>query len=83
MVSLVNRGGGNLIINPAILEDNHNYRLEGLMDLPTTLQPGGVLEFRIFFEPKASGTFNSLLTISSSDPDNPTALIRLKGKATR
>jgi hypothetical protein len=44
------------------------------------LQPGGVIELRVLFAPKNKGQNVVFLTINSSDPDEPTVSITLKGK---
>jgi hypothetical protein len=82
-ISLTNRGGGPLMVSSFTLSDDSSYSVEGLGVLPATLQPGGVIEFRILFMPKEKGTFNSVLTIFTSDPDTPATEIALKGKSTK
>lgn len=79
-VSITNRGGGPLMINSLTLSDSNNYRLEGVSELPLTLQPGAVIEFRLFFEPKRKGAAPGVLTIFSSDATTPAYEIQLKGK---
>jgi hypothetical protein len=79
-VSITNRGGGPLMINSLTLSDSDNYRLEGVSELPLTLQPGAVIEFKLFFEPKRKGAAPGILTIFSSDATTPAYEIQLKGK---
>jgi len=79
-VSIANKGGGSLTINSILLSDDRNYRMEGFVASPVVLQPGGVIELRVLFEPKNKGQNSASLTINSSDPNNPTVEIKLKGK---
>ena len=53
MVSITNRGGGSLVISSASLSDTTNFRVDGLAQLPVTVQPGGVIEFRSSSNPRA------------------------------
>jgi hypothetical protein len=79
-LSIANKGGGPLTINSILLSDDTNYRVEGFSASPVVLQPGGVIELRVLFEPKNKGQNVVFLTINSSDPDEPTVSITLKGK---
>ncbi|MCI0485553.1 MAG: hypothetical protein L0229_03030, partial [Blastocatellia bacterium] len=79
-ISVTNRGGGLLTISSINLSDERNYRLEGGSGVPLTLQSGGVIELKVFFEPRSSGAHSSTLTILSSDPDKPVFTVNLKGK---
>jgi hypothetical protein len=51
--------------------------------MPASLQSAVVLELKIMFQPKASGTLRDTLVINTDDPDNPTIEIALKGKGKR
>jgi len=82
-VSVTNRGGGPLSIASVTLSDDLNYRVEGIPSSSLTLQPGGVLELKLFFEPKKPGTARATLTIVSSDSETPSLEIALKGKAAK
>lgn len=46
---------------------------------PTTILPGKSRALRLTFQPKAAGTFNANLVITSSDPARPTWTVALKG----
>lgn len=70
-VSVTNRGGGPLSIASVTLDDDLNYRVEGVPSSPLTLQPGGVLELTVFFEPKKAGTVRATLTITSDAEASP------------
>jgi len=82
-VSVTNRGGGPLSIASITLSDELNYRVEGIPSSSLILQPGGVFELSVFFEPKQPGTARATLTIASSDSETPSLEIALKGKASK
>src|SRR5436190_8371529 len=78
--TLTNTGSGPLTIRSVGLRDGINYRLDGVSGFPLVLQGGGTIPVKISFEPKQSGTLLDTLTIVTSDPDQPTISIDLKGK---
>ena len=79
-VSLTNEGDGNLTINSLRLDNGKHFRVEGASNMPLALKSAAVLEVKIMFQPKDTGVIADTLTILTSDPDNPTVTIALKGK---
>ena len=79
-VSITNGGAGNLTINSLKLEDGRHFRVEGLSNMPLVLKSAAVLEMKIMFQPRNTGPIVDVLTIQTSDPENPTMTIALKGK---
>jgi hypothetical protein len=82
-ISLMNEGEGNLTINSLKLEDGAHFRVEGVSNMPLVLKSAAVLEIKVMFQPKATGGIVDTLTIRTSDPDNPTITIALKGKGAK
>jgi hypothetical protein len=82
-VAITNKGGGPLMISSVTLSDENNFHVEGFGSLPAMLQPGGVIEFRVLFNPKDKGTLLGAISIFTSDADNPVLEIALKGKAAK
>jgi hypothetical protein len=82
-VSLANPGGGTLRIRSMSLADGTHFRVDGMPTMPASLQSAVILELKIMFQPKASGTLQDTLVINTDDPDNPTIEIALKGKGKR
>ncbi|GEM_PF-2471905 len=83
IVSVANAGGRMLRINSLSFLDGTHFRIEGVSGLPVLLQSGSVLQLKIVFQPKSSGTLKDTLTITTDDPEKPTITIQLKGKARR
>ncbi len=79
-VSLTNEGAGDLTINSLKLDDGTHFRVEGATGMPLVLKSAAVLQLKIVFQPKIAGTVLDVLTILTSDPDQPVATIVLKGK---
>ena len=82
-VSLTNAVAGVLRISSMGLADGTNFRLEGPATLPMSLQSAEVIQLKIMFLPKTSGTLRDTLTITSDDPSQPAITIVLKGKGSR
>src|SRR3984957_9527948 len=49
---------------------------------PTTVPAGGSIVLALTFSPKTSGNFSGAVTVSSDDPNTPTATVALTGSAT-
>lgn len=79
-VSIMNTGTGVLRINSLGFTDGTQYRVEGVSNLPLTLQSAGVIQLRVFFEPKRKGTLTDRLVINTNDSTQPTITMELKGK---
>jgi len=82
-VTLSNMGGGPLTISSIGFLDGKNFRVEGVSGLPAVLGSAATIQLRIVFEPKEAGSLLDTLTISTSDPDQSTITIDVKGKASK
>lgn len=82
-VSLINAGDAALNINSISLANGTDFRVEGPSSMPLTLPSAGVVELKILFVPKQQGAVTDSITISSSDPDQPSVVIQLKGKGAK
>lgn len=78
-VTIFNLGTGTLTLSSATLQSGTDFHISG----PATglgLPPGGTAQFTITFLPTHKGEIIDHLTISSSDPNTPSATIVLKGQ---
>jgi len=80
VITMSNEGGGDLTINSLRLDDGTHFRIEGAGTAPFVLKSSGMLQIRIMFQPRTTGTILDSLTLVTSDPDRPTVSIALKGK---
>jgi hypothetical protein len=80
VITMSNEGGGDLTINSLRLDDGTHFRIEGTGTAPFVLKSAGMLQIRIMFQPRTTGTILDSLTLVTSDPDRPTVSIALKGK---
>ncbi len=64
-------------------DDGSNFRVESMSAMPLVLQSGAVLQLKISFLPKTNGAIFDTLTLTTSDPDQPTVTIVVKGKGTK
>lgn len=81
IISISNKGEGALRINSISFENGTNFRVEGVSNLPATLQSAGRIDLRIVFDPRETGTLLDTLVINTDDPEQPRATIKLRGKA--
>lgn len=79
-ITMSNEGAGDLTINSLRLDDGTHFRIEGTGTAPFVLKSAGMLQIRIMFQPRTTGTILDTLTLVTSDPDRPTVTIALKGK---
>jgi hypothetical protein len=78
-VTVFNLGTGTLTLNSATLTAGTDFHISG----PTGaigLQAGGTAQFTITFLPTHKGEIVDTLTISSTDPNQPSVTVTLKGK---
>jgi hypothetical protein len=83
IISLTNSGEGNLTINSMKFDDGRNFRAEGISNMPVVLKSAAVIELKIMFQPKDTGPILDVLTIQTTDPENPALTISLKGKGAK
>jgi hypothetical protein len=76
-VTLTNTGDAPLTIPQATLA-GADFSLSDL-ELPATLEPGGILTFTASFAPAATGEASGTIVISSEDPNMPPASLALAG----
>lgn len=80
VITMTNEGSGDLTINSLRLADGTHFRIEGAGTAPFVLRSAGMLQIRIVFQPRTTGTILDTLTLVTSDPDRSTVNIALKGK---
>jgi hypothetical protein len=77
---LTNSGAANLAISHIAVSGNGFEASTN--KAPTTVPAGGNVVVNLTFSPSASGNYSGALTISSDDPNTPTATVALAGTAT-
>jgi len=77
--TLGNSGSTNLTISGRTLSDAVNFSVSAITALP--IIPGGTTTFTVTFQPDTTpGIKNSVLTISTNDPDELSFIINLTGE---
>jgi hypothetical protein len=79
-LTLTNSGGANLAISH-IGVSGKGFEASAIKT-PTTVPAGGNIVVSLTFAPSTSGNFSGGLTVSSDDPNTPTATAALTGAAT-
>ena len=79
-LTLTNSGAANLAISHLAVSGNGFEASTN--KAPTTVPAGGNVVVSLTFSPSASGNYSGALTISSDDPNTPTATVALAGTAT-
>jgi hypothetical protein len=82
-ITLSNLGGGPLTINSISLLNGRDFSVDGASALPAVIPSGGTIQLRVAFQPKGAAPVRDTLTIATSDPDQPTVSVDLKGKGTK
>jgi hypothetical protein len=78
-ISIRNIGSENLTVS-TISNPAAPFSISDVPTLPQVIPPGGSETFDVSFSPNSAGTFNSTITITSNDADNPTREITLSGE---
>jgi hypothetical protein len=79
-LTLTNAGGANLIIS-LISDSGGPFGVSGITT-PSTIVPGGSTTVNVSFSPTTAGSDSGSITITSNDPQTPTAIITLTGSGT-
>jgi len=75
---VVNKGAGTLNSLSAALSGTNAAQFS-LGTLATSIAPGGTANLTVGFTPSSTGVKSAVLTISSSDPGQPTYVVNLSG----
>jgi hypothetical protein len=79
-LTLANPGGANLII-ALISVSGSPFGVSGI-STPSTIVPGGSVNMNVSFSPTTAGGDSGSITVTSNDPQTPTAIITLAGSGT-
>jgi hypothetical protein len=79
-LTLTNLGGMNLIIS-LISVSGGPFGVSGI-STPSTIVPGGSVTMNVSFSPTTAGSDSGSITVTSNDPQTPTAIITLAGSGT-
>ena len=79
-LTLANPGGANLIIS-LISVSGSPFGVSGI-STPSTIVPGGSVNMNVSFSPTTAGGDSGSITVTSNDPQTPTAIITLAGSGT-
>jgi hypothetical protein len=79
-LTLTNSGAANLTISHVAVSGKGFEA--STIKAPTTVPAGGNIVVSLTFSPSTSGNYSGALTISSDDPNTPTANVALAGTAT-
>jgi len=79
-LTLTNSGAANLIISH-IAVSGAGFEASPIT-VPATVPAGSNVVLNLSFSPKTSGNFSGAVTVSSDDPNTPTATVALAGIAT-
>jgi hypothetical protein len=79
-LTLTNTGGANLIIS-LISVNGGPFGVSGITT-PSTIVPGGNATMNVSFTPTTAGSDSGSITITSNDPNSPTATVALAGTGT-
>ena len=79
-LTLANPGGANLIIS-LISVSGSPFGVSGI-STPGTIVPGGSVNMNVSFSPTTAGGDSGSITVTSNDPQTPTAIITLAGSGT-
>jgi len=61
--TIINNGGGALIIDSIEIDGDDAFSLENLPELPTTLGAGDTATFGAVFAPSAGGDYSAIITV--------------------
>jgi hypothetical protein len=81
IVPLTNSGALPLRIARVSLATGAHFRLDGVLGLPVTLQPGQSLPVRVEFDPTAEGQLTDTLRVETDDVEGTVVEIGLSGEA--
>ena len=79
-LSITNSGGANLIISLISMSPGP-FGVSGITT-PGTIAPGGSATMNVSFTPTTAGNDSGSITITSNDPNTPTATVALSGTGT-
>ena len=78
-VTIRSVGSENLTVS-GISDPGSPFSLSNIPSLPVVITPGESETFEVTFSPTSEGDFNSSITFTSDDPDNPTKDVTVSGK---